>query len=487
MSHALERFAYVVRDNSTRLPCNLIPAIGGETLRDAMWSCCSSSKNEAKVFLTSKLDRGKKVWVTLQAPFRGKAVCEISRGYASKGRGKPGFSEIKTTTATINLESVGESGQGIARIKTELSECLTIKVAKTGTSPPSAPVDFGSKKSRRARKFLTRLLKVSLRRPEAKLIRAEIRWPNGLFGFQGLTKRQAAFGMNEPPPERRKFKVRKGKWGHPYYAGIRDYSATRAEIDGVRNAVPWNDKSTLVRIAYPDGKPGRGEGVRLFFGGRNISRPDYLSFWVRPVSEIKTDKLRLRFFFDNRGKNLFLETFVKPEIWQRIVLPLKSGIEAPLWKDICVLGDPKLPEFRKGAMVSYEFNGFSVLSKPDELFAHREIVLKGTAAAPREMAFLFFGVPGTRGQYRRRFLRAVKIDALKLLTPMDAKHKPKLTYKRAAQILQVDVSFPVVPVSEWEKPVVVPAKLAPLLTGKERKLLLEDGLTAVALKFDLKR
>ncbi|NOY75882.1 MAG: hypothetical protein GXP32_08865 [Kiritimatiellaeota bacterium] len=487
MFHALNRFAHAVSDQSRRLPCNVVPAIGDERLYDTFWTCAADSDESVTILLTTRRDRGKKAAVTALLPFFGSSACEISTGYAPKGCGKPGFPEIKTRTSTINVTRVGESDQGIARIKAVLSECLTIRIVKSGTRLRSAPVDLGRKTISRSPKFRSGVLKISHHRPESKLIRSSIRWPNGLFGFQGQTKRQAAFGMKEAPPKRGKFKLTSEKWGHPYYAGTRDFPATRATMDGVENAPPWNDKSTLVKIAYPDGKPGKNEGVRLFFGGsRHGIAPESLSFWVRPRLERAKRNPRLRFFLNSRGRNIFLETILKPDSWQRVILPL-GKIEAPLWKDICVVGDPKLPEYRKGAMVTFEFNGFCVLSKADNPLHFRCVLQKGTKKNPRKVVWIFIGVPGTIGQRRIEFDHPVRIENLKLLTPLKDENKPKLTYKRAAQILQIDFTFPEIPVKDWEKPVVIPKKLADLLNKDERKFILLDGLTSVALTFELKR
>jgi hypothetical protein len=129
---------------------------------------------------------------------------------------------------------------------------------------------------------------------------------------------------------------------------------------------------------------------------------------------------------------------LEPDKWQRVILPSKT-VKLPPSGRICVVGDPKLPEYKDGAKVSFEFNGFCVVGDKHPKFGIRGLKSARIAGTDKEKIFVFCGEPEKYFEYRYQFKRPVEIDSL---TELSADRKINCVYKKDAQILEVSGYFP---------------------------------------------
>ena len=496
---ALKRIAELFEGSPEKLICNLTPTVKDDFLGETYWTAVKNTNGIVTIQVTSDRERDKPVQLICPVPFSGDVECLITTGYAPvNGKADSTPENLKTDKKIITISPISENNSsGIFKYDFELSSCTTFRLKTKKSLMPVQTKDLLAGRKRTTQKqFRKGILKVVKHDMPSTDIRKLARTPGGVLG--GLpTNFSEIFGKPT------KKMTSKG------YGGQREYKATPSIIGGVNNVVPWSSKSTLVSVSFPEGKkPSTSEGVRLYFGYAPANYRE-ISFWVYPTSKNPIKRATLQFYsISYKGsKKDFLATDLKPDIWQRVIMPLDK---VPFPHDICIVGNPILPEYRKGNEVSFEFNGFSFVSDPDKSFSYR-VITKKDSKELKSMTVLFFGKPGTIGNFRHRFEKPVKIktaefipsqkkeDKVKLLSYKDyiqkkyfikiEKGKPPpprskgfqstLLYHKDAQLFDTQFKFPELD-KENDSKLKIPENILKLLTEKERKKI-GQGLIPIGL------
>lgn len=452
--YALARFSPLFQYTPQKLICNVVPMVKKDCLENTFWTAANNADGIITIQIASTKDEfNKPVQLLCPVPFSGNVTCEITTGVFKKKEqaGNENFKklELKTEIKEINIKPTTdkENAHGIFEYNFELSYCTTIRLIKKGANIPLVPKDLLAKNKNRTPKFKKGILKVVYDRSDENYNRTKIRWPNGMLGVQGGN-----------------------------YKGTKSYNATRSLIGDRKNIVPWSSKSTFVEIAYPNGRQAEGEGVRLYFGkGPKVCRE--FSFWVYPKSKDKVKKITLQFYLTSAGGNQFLAVDLKPEMWQRVIMP-SDKVKPPYWGNICVVGNPKLPEYKDGNKISFEFNGFCVFSKPDSSFHCRVIKEKAKSGKLSSMTVLFLGRPGKVGVYRHSFKHPVEFKKMSMLAKLPDGNKPELTYLKNAQLLEIKYKFP-------KEYFTIPDAVMNLLTKKEKELVNNRAFLCTGVKLKL--
>jgi hypothetical protein len=118
-------------------------------------------------------------------------------------------------------------------------------------------------------------------------------------------------------------------------------------------------------------------------------------------------------------------------------------IKLPRSGSICVIGDPKLPEYKDGAKLSFEFNGFSVIGNEHPKFGKTGLktarIAAGVRPSDKEKTFVFTGKPDSYFEYRYQFDEPVEFSSIAELSDYKGL---KYVYIKEAQILEISGCFP---------------------------------------------
>lgn len=422
-----------------KLHCNVLPTLREDTLDDVYWTAAMNTEDTAVIQISSRWNENKELEIICPLTWSGKTKMEIVTGYVPENYPDKSIERVKTSSSTINIPTTGlekEYGEGLFKQKMCVSDCVTIKLTRSGVREMEKPRDMLSWEKTKEQKFETKALDVSFRHPDAKLIRTAIRAPNGIIGEDSLN----------------------------YKGQLVD--ASRGEIDGAENVLPWEAKSTLVEISYPKEKAEGPEGARIYFGSGPTNVKEF-SFWVYPKLDKTARKVvtPLRFYYDDN----FFSTELRVNKWQRVTVPCVK-VKPPYWKNICVIGEPKLAEYTKGRTVSFEFNGFAVYGEE-----HMKKGLSGLESARaipgrNSISFLLLGKPGMYGEYR--YLLKEPLDVI----PDEALKENKITfnYNKDARIVEISLNF-----SKQTDP--AETKFS-ALTHDEKKLIKDNGCIPVLVK-----
>ncbi len=218
--------------------------------------------------------------------------------------------------------------------------------------------------------------------------------------------------------------------------------ATKADVGKIKSIVPYEKKSDFMEICYPDGKMLVPDGVVLFWGKIPENYTEF-SFWVYPrVSGLKVKPPKIitlqAYIEDSEARRHFLALDLDLDRWQRASLSSKSVKLASSGR-ICIVGNPKLPEYKDGAKVSFELNGFCVVG--DNHPQHGKSGLKSSRAVfdKKEARFILSGEPEKYFEYRHQFVEPVELESVSELSAYD---NLKYVYKKESQILEISGRFP---------------------------------------------
>lgn len=440
----IKRLAPLFDGTPEKIVYNLLPVARDDFLKWGSWYAVKNTEDVVTILCSTRsaTECGKEVKIILPLDWKKendktvKVELKIVNGFSGESP-ETIIKPLEEKTETINIDN------GIFEYNFKITRCTVIRLVRKDAKIP-APLKLPYK------------VKVKSKLP-IRLTATEKRIPNN---YISTPIRNAGIIMIQ---------------GGNYIGKIIDTS--RGEINGAKNVAPLNPKSSFVEISYPNGKTLASEGALMHFG----NGPEYidqLSFWVYPKTKKKLKKVTLKFYFNfpipKKNKQIY-KCSLKPEIWQRVVVPF-NGKESPIWGSICILGDSKLPEFKKGNKVSFEFNGFSVLQKANNLFYSKVIKEKSKSGKVLSTTVLFFGRPGKSGVCRQSFGYPVEFKKMKLLAKLPKGKKPELTYNKDAQILEIKYKFP----DEYFS---ISENIMKLLTLKEKALITDRAFLCTGVKF----
>lgn len=454
--YALEQSCKVFDGNPVPIPANIVSLVANDFFKDTYWQAAQNAPGVVTIQIASNKDAGKDIEVLCLTPWSGETEMVITKGILPKEYPVKEIDKIEIKQEIIQIPE--GLNAGIFKYKGRLQPLMNIRLIQKGKKLPKKRLDSWNGAKQLTASFKSNIAKSLLKRPEPSLIRTPIRTCNGAVGIQS----------------------------NNYHASKID--ATRGNIEKSKNVVPWEKKSNLIEISFSEEKTDPNEGARFFFGPGPEKNKEF-SFWVFPRVSNENNKkypsVNLKFYFDDH----FLSISLKPDVWQRIVLPCKK-IKPPLWGDFCIIGDPKLPEYKKGNKVSFEFNGFCVLGDEHKekgatglksvrfMKNKEEIRIPAVGIEPAKKIemdvgkLILTGLPGKYFEYRYVFSDAVsfkKVSALSQIKGLD------LIWHKDAQILEVKGTFS-------GKDYQVSNDLYKLLSAAEKKSLKEGEITPIGIK-----
>ena len=443
---ALERVAPVFEGAPEVIGCNLVPSGDNEHIIKGAW-CAVMNSDGAVTFLSSTGSRsatGTDVVLTLPTGWRNPDGSPVEARLEMTGGFDPNATPGSPVRPVVRKTEDVSLSDGVLEYKFRMTQCTVIRLIRKGAAAPEKivlPDKIEIPKSAGAKVLVTG------KRIQPDAIRTTIR------------------GAGVVMPQ-----------GYAYSGKAID--ATRGDIDGARNVIPWDAKSTLVEILFVDGKPLSGGALMHFGPGPETT--DRVSFWVRPTASGNHKNANLKFYFNYAIPKKDVEMYscvLKTGEWQRVEIPFDGG-ESPRWGNICVMGDPASPEYRAGRKVSFEFNGFCLLDKPNHFFSARVIEDKNKPGGLSGMTILLLGRPGKSGEFRYAFKSPVAFKETKLLGSLPEGAKPDLTYMQDAQMLQIKHKFP----NEYHE---TPDELMILLTPEEKTMVTDRAFMCAGIKIVL--
>ena len=316
------RSAKLFEGSPSIVPCNLVL---NNKDRPLIFANCIGVLNSEDVMtaqICSKVDYKDELRFILPVPWSGKTKYIITSGFIPEKLSK----SYPDTEAIKSEEKVVDIADGIFDINLSLKKCATIRLMKE-----EAKNLLGSNSSSNDKK-------------------GRAVFKKGILAVE--TKRDDLGALVRTPT--RKIDMETTILGGSYL--FKKIEATKAKINTVENVVPWDSKSDSLEISYPNNKYIPCEGANISYA-KSPSNYKEFSFWVYPRSSSPVKKTTLQFYLENDKGCQFLAVDLKPDEWQRIILAPEK-IKLPSTGKICIVGDPKLPEYAKGNKVTFEFNGF---------------------------------------------------------------------------------------------------------------------------------
>jgi len=405
------RAASIIFDGKPRLlPVLISPEIIGQTLPASSTGCIAVNNADGVVTVlissVRNTEEGVKIFVPI--PWNAKTKCRISRGVipADLTSLYPG-EELKVE------EKIIEVIRGTFETSLKLSNCITIRLVKDGALEPTSEIKELPPKRAHA-VFQKGCLRCDMKRGD---ISAPFRIP-----IRGSDRASGTLSPN--------------------YTIVKS-DATKSNIAGVKGVAPFDAKSDIVEISYSEDKTFPSEGANIFYNKVPENYTEF-SFWIYPriflTGKGKAAKrTTLQIYFDDAdNKRHFLALDLELEKWQRVVLPSKVLKLASSGR-ICIVGNPKLPEYKDGAKVSFELNGFCIIGDEHPQYGKSALKSSRVISDKKGIKFILTGEPGKYFEYRHLFAEPIEISSIRELSGVKSL---KYVYKKDAQILEITGKFP---------------------------------------------
>lgn len=445
---ALKRISKLFEGSPCKYYCNVIPVVRDDFLFDTYWTAAKNGKGVFTVQIASWRDSGKKVKLICPIPFSGEIEYEIETGFIPEDQKEnklyPNSPPIKIKRGHINVPSNQPNlkvASATVELELNLSALTTIRLIKKGAKLPARANDSIKSNYPPVLKKRNIPFNISYSRPNPKEVRTAVRQANGIIKVLGSN-----------------------------YKGSH-IEATRGTIDDVKNVTPWEKQSNLIEISYLSRKVDATEGACLYFGAGPKEAREF-SFWVYPKSKLKLKTVTLKFYFTSEGKNRIFSSRVKTNLWQRIIISCDK-IKPPYWSNICFVGDLKLPEYKKDNIISFEFNGFSVLGQSDRELGETGLKYTRVFQSDDKYTIIILGTPGKYVDFRHTFSNPL---AFKRVSALAKVKKLNLFWKEGARTLQITGMFPVV------KDFILSEKLKENLTESEMKIIKKKHLVPIGIE-----
>lgn len=441
---------------SRAIPCNVFPEKVGTPLSNlALISLVRNNKDTLTFgFKPSSSNLKKPMKTIIPVPWEGKTKVKIISGILPK---KYHYSTRWLEQKNIKSKEYDIIGK-VFEGKFTANELTVIRLEKIdGTSVKEIRLPVKPKHPIQPR-FEQGKIKVCTRRPSPALFR----YPNSIDNLNLLSCISSCFDISRNP-------------------------GTKSNILKTKNVVPWNSKSLKLDIDFSQSRNFDEPWVNL---NVNVRKGEIISFWVFPTTTSnQTEKVTFPFFFKDSqtGKFRFFSVKLKTNKWQRIILPEGKRIKDGNLK---IIGIKKLTEFKKDHSVTFEFNGFSLISKEHPeyglsglkskriLSAKEKLLVSATDKEPEKIIetqvtkLIFTGTPENYFEYRYAFSEPVKFHKVSALSKIKG---IELIWHKDAQILEIKGKFP-------GKEYKVDDKLLTLLTGNEKKALGKGQITPIGIK-----
>ena len=443
--YALKRISTFFEGTPQKLNCNVIPLVNNDILTEAYWATVKNNDNMVSILIAALPGINREAKVVCPVPFTGEVNCEIMTGFIPDNEKNkkqfPGVPALKLKTSTINIPATKstDSLKGIFEKKVFLPEFMLIRLTKKNAITLKCK-KISSIPKRRVQ-FKKGVLQVVKNRPSRDSVRTTIRYTMG-----------------------------KVLCHNHCYKGKTNVNASRGSVGKTNNVVPWSKTSEVIEIQYPEGLDPDNEGASLSIGN-GPKKCDMISFWVYPRSQNSIRKIPLRLYFPNQGKNHFFAVDLKPDMWQRVILPLQ-GIKPPYFEKICIVGDPKSPEYKKGNKITFEFNGFFVVGSEHLKYGKASSVKSRIIDKNNAKTLILSGESEKYFEYRYAFPEPVEFKKVSALSKIKG---IELVWLNDAQILEIKGRFP-------GKEYKVAEKLMKLLTAKEKKDLKAGKSIPIGIK-----
>ncbi|HBC89609.1 MAG TPA: hypothetical protein DCZ94_21945 [Lentisphaeria bacterium] len=461
------------KNASGTLPCNITPVNSDSFVSPFTdWTSVLCGDYTAVLAIASRDPIGKDVRILLPIPWGGETEIEIIRGIIPEKLKEryPDLPELKTEKEKTDIIS------GFYEKEVNFKENLILKLTKSGKTKIES-LDFTYKKAT-SPVFMRGVAVVVGKRPNSTDVIVSLRNTDSLNSVHSSRT-----------------------------CSIKAVDATKGDIGGIKGIIPYDKKSDFVEISYPGGKTYAADGANLLLGGVPENYREF-SFWVYPRIYPQLDtslpaaskyaakqtsplrKITLLFYVESEKGCQFFAVELKADEWQRVILP-SGKVRLPSSARICIVGDPRLPEYAKGNKVSFEFNGFCVTDDTYLKLGDKEC--KSGLASTRiidkskGLLFIFTGKPGSHMEYRHSFKDPMDLSAASEVAEY---HGLNYVYKKDAQLLEISGKFPALSESikqnENTKSYPVDDRLRKILTADELKKVELGELTAVAVEVVMK-
>lgn len=459
--YALKTISPLFEGNPAKILSDLFPVTQRENLNNTVWSSVKNNPYTVTCGISaSPEDQGKYMKLLLPIPWTGETEMEIIRGIL------PGDSKINTqwlSSQTSEKEKI-TIHSGVFKKKLRVKDFCLIRLVKAGEKPPKA-IQFPQKYTKKPIKLNKAAFSINSKRPDPQALR------------NPLLEIKSEYQPKNPSLN--------------YQTGITP--ATKGNIGKIKDVAPWDSKSVKIEISYPDGKSFDEEWAAI-----NLKpwpeKFDYFSFWVYPTSSNrKTNKVTLLIYFQDKSTNSkdkkykFQAVNLKTGLWQRVTLPNENCL---FKKNFRIVGHPKLPEYKNGGKVSFEFNGFctvgiehpqygkSGLESIRSLSGKENILIPATNKTPEKTIemqvkkLILTGFPEKYFEYRYAFPEPVKFHKISALSKIKG---IELIWHQDAQILEIKGKFP-------GKDYQVSETLTNLLTAKEKAGVRSEKAIPIGIK-----
>lgn len=464
--YALQAASPLFEGNPQKTLCDLFPVANGENINDTVWTAVTNTPFAITCAVaTTPDDKGKYMELLLPVPWAGETELDIINGILPEGK--------RSNTQWLSSKSIKKEkisiDDGLFKRKLNFNDFCILRLAKTGEKPPKA-IQFPKSYAKGQIKFDGTAFSTSAKRPAPRAIRYPLL--------------EIKPGYQPKNPSRN------------YQTEITP--ATKGDIGKIKAVAPWDSNSVKIEISYPEGKPFDEEWVAVNFKPLP-EKFDYFSFWVYPrCSNRKTKKVTLLTYFQDESANSrerkfkFQAVHLKTGVWRRVLLPARNCL---FKNNFRIVGNPKLPEYKKGGKVSFELNGFCTVGTEHPQYGEsglksirclsgkENISLPATAETPEKTIkaqvekLVLTGFPEKYFEYRRVFPEPVKfhkITALSKIKGID------LIWHQDAQLLEIKGKFP-------DKEYRISKKLTDLLTAKEKKYINAGKIAPIGIKLVYER
>ena len=449
-----------------KLLCDIIPCAQDDVLHGTLWTAVNNNENTITVAVaTTPEDMKKSAEIIIPVLWSGDTELEITSGILPE---KMGHSSFWLSSRSIKKEKIIIS-DGVFRGKFSIQDLIVFRLLQSGKKAPAA-----------------------IRLPE----KAQ-NWRIPLFDKGALQ-----LSMKHTAPDNIMTSLLDINKSSEFINPSGNYKtevipATKADIENIKNVVPWDSNSLKVEICYPDGKPFDEEWAGIRFQ-EPAEKSNEFSFWVytRSVNP-KIQKVTIMMYFKKHDGSgyCFLSTDLKVGVWQRIVLPLEKY---RISNEFRIVGNPKLQEYKDGNKVSFEFNGFSGISteKMSELANIRDISGSESYTSPdantnenkgqvnkeakkesktvlrKTRSIILTGTPEKYFEYRHAFKEPIDF---KEISRLSIDKDISLIWHKDAQVLEIKGHFP-------KKDFQPSDELLKILTREEKEMITKRGLIPIGVK-----